>query len=100
MAENTLGKKLVDSKDDPDAVVRIFGDEYQVKAKIVVLNSFSAHADRNELLNYFSQYDKNQLENIFLVHGDYDQQLAFQEGLKGVGFNNIDIPEKGREVVL
>lgn len=100
MAENTLGKRLVEAKDDPNAVVRIFGDEYKVRAKIVVLNSFSAHADRNELLDYFSRYDKSQLENIFLVHGDYDQQTAFQDGLKSSGFNNISIPEKGYEIEL
>lgn len=97
MAENTLGKRLVESKDDLNAVVRIYGDEYRVKAKIVVLNSFSAHADENELLNYFSQFDKSNIENIFLVHGDYDQQLIFQDALKNKGFKNISIPEKGNE---
>ena len=100
MAENTLGRRLIESKDDPNAIVRIFGDEYKVKAKIVVLNSFSAHADRNELLDYFTKYDKSQLENIFLVHGDYDQQTAFQEGLTKNGFNNITIPQKGFEIQI
>jgi metallo-beta-lactamase family protein len=100
MAENTLGRRLVESKDDPNAIVRIFGDEFKVKAKIVVLNSFSAHADRNELLDYFSKYDKSQLENIFLVHGDYDQQTAFQDGLTNNGFNNITIPQKGFEIQI
>ncbi len=100
MAENTLGKRLVDAKDDPNAVVRIFGDEYKVKAKIVVLNSFSAHADRNELLDYYRQFDKSQLENIFLVHGDYDQQLALKDGLINSGFSNISVPEKGFEIQL
>jgi metallo-beta-lactamase family protein len=100
MAENTLGKKLVDSKDDLNAVVRIFGDEYKVRAKIIVLNSFSAHADRNELLAYYSLFDKNQLENIFLVHGDYDQQIALRDGLTNADFKNISIPEKGKEVEI
>ena len=100
MAENTLRKRLVESKDDSNAVVRIFGDEYRVKAKIVVLNSFSAHADENELLNYFTQFDKSNIEKIFLVHGDYNQQLVFQDALKKNGFKNISIPEKGNEVQL
>jgi len=48
-------------------------------------------------LNYFSQFDKSNIENIFLVHGDYDQQLIFQDALKNKGFKNISIPEKGNE---
>ena len=37
---------------------------------------------------------------IFLVHGDYNQQLVFQDALKKNGFKNISIPEKGNEVQL
>lgn len=40
MAEHTLGRRLIEAKDEEDATVRIFGDEYNVHAKIVVLNSF------------------------------------------------------------
>jgi metallo-beta-lactamase family protein len=100
MAENTLGKRLVDLKDTTNGSVKIFGDEYNVKAKIVVLNSFSAHADRNELMAYFNKFDKNRLEQIFLVHGDYDQQEAFNHSLKNANFKNIDIPQKGDEVQI
>jgi len=100
MAADTLGRRLVESKDDPDARVKIFGDWYKVKAKIEILDSFSAHADRDELLAYFGKYDKSQLEQIFLVHGDYDQQQALQQGLTANGFKNISIPEKGSEIEL
>lgn len=100
MAENTLGKRLVDLKDTVNGMVRIFGDDYKVKAKIVVLNSFSAHADKNELIAYFNKFDKNKLEQIFLVHGDYDQQEAFNQSLKNSNFKNIDIPQKGDEMQI
>lgn len=94
MAPDTLGRRLVESKNAENAVVRIFGDEYKVKAKIVVLNSFSAHADKNDLMTYFRQYDKSMLEQIFLVHGDYDQQQIFGKSLNDNGFENVLIPKK------
>ncbi len=50
-AENTLGKKLV--MKEPQ--VNILGEPHTLKAEVVVLNSFSGHADRNELLAYRAQ---------------------------------------------
>ena len=90
-AENTLGKKLIDKATE----VNIFGDEYKVKAEVIVMNSFSAHADSNELTDYSSKFDRNKLKNIFLVHGDYDQQLKYSDRLKTAGFKNISIPSRG-----
>ncbi|MEP7146400.1 MAG: MBL fold metallo-hydrolase [bacterium] len=97
MAEHTLGRRLVEARNVENAAVRIFGDEYYVHSKIVVLNSFSAHADRDELLSYFNQFDRNQMQKIFLVHGELDQQEAFQSGLRGLNFKDIEIPFKGQE---
>jgi Cft2 family RNA processing exonuclease len=54
--------------------------------------SFSAHADRNELLAYFNQFDRNRLKKVFLVHGDLDQAEKFFGGLKEQGFKNVAIP--------
>jgi metallo-beta-lactamase family protein len=100
MAPDTLGRRLVESKDIEYPKVKIFGDEYRVKAKVIVLNSFSAHADRNELLNYFKKFNKDELEGVFLVHGDPDQQEAFKDTLDNNGFKNILMPEKGTEVEI
>jgi metallo-beta-lactamase family protein len=90
-AENTLGRKIVER----EPVVKIFGEEYCLKAEVVVMNSLSAHADSNELLGYFNQFDKDRVQNIFLVHGDLDQQQKFCTRLRSIGYNNITIPEKG-----
>lgn len=100
MAEHTLGRRLIESRDEENAMVRIFGDEYYVHAKIVVLNSFSAHADREELLAYFDNFDRNNLQKIFLVHGEIDMQEALQSGLKSMNFKDVEIPVKGMEVSL
>ncbi|MCB0723760.1 MAG: MBL fold metallo-hydrolase [Ignavibacteriae bacterium] len=98
MAEHTLGRRLVEARDQEDPKVKIFGDTHEVNAKIVVLNSFSAHADRNELLDYFDKFNRDRLRSVFLVHGELDQQEALKEGLTDKGFRNILIPEKGEEV--
>lgn len=90
-AENTLGRKIVER----EPVLKIFGEEYNLKAEVVVMNSLSAHADSNELVCYTKQLDKSRVQNIFLVHGDNDQQIKYMERLKKEGFENVSIPEKG-----
>jgi metallo-beta-lactamase family protein len=90
-AEYTLGRKIVER----EPVIKIFGDEYNLKAEVIVMNSLSAHADSNELINYCKQFDRSRLHNFFIVHGDYDQQVKFQDRLKSIDIENISIPEKG-----
>ena len=97
MAEHTLGRRLVESRNIENPTVKIFGDEYNMKAKVVVLNSFSAHADRDELITYFDNFDRDMLKSVYLVHGEIDQQEALKEALMKKQFRNIEIPEKGNE---
>jgi len=90
-AEHTLGKRIIERQ----PIIKIFGEEYELKSEIVVLNSLSAHADSDELLRYCSLFDKGRLQKIFLLHGDFDQQLKFKERLVENGFNDVEIPHKG-----
>jgi len=78
--------------------VKIFGEVYKRRAEVVVLNSFSAHADGNELLTYIGQFDKKQLQQIFLVHGEYERALDFQSGLRDRGYAHVEIPVRGQKV--
>jgi metallo-beta-lactamase family protein len=94
-AENTLGKKLVMK----EPVVNIFGEPHEVRAEVAVLNSFSGHADRNELLAYLGKFRRS-LRQIFLVHGDLDQAEKLSSGLREIGFSNISIPARGDSAVL
>jgi metallo-beta-lactamase family protein len=87
-AEHTLGRRLVEQEKE----VTIFGEVHERKCEVVVMNSFSAHADRNELLTYFNHFDRKRLKNVFLVHGDPDQAEKFSGGLKEQGFKNVAIP--------
>jgi metallo-beta-lactamase family protein len=91
MAQNTLGRKIVDG----EKVVNIFGEPHEVRAEVKVLGSFSAHADRNELLHHIDKFDRPQMKNIFLVHGEYDAQVSLADGIRGAGFKQTEIPKSG-----
>ena len=95
-AENTLGKKLVMR----EPVVNIHGEPREVKAEVVVLNSFSGHADKNELLAYMSNFDRKRVRKVFLVHGDLDQAEKLGNGLQQGGFDGIVIPSRGDSIGL
>lgn len=95
-AQHTLGRRITEKEE----TVKIFGQEYNLNAEVIVLNSFSAHADADELIDYVNQFDKKMLKHIFLVHGDYDQQEIFKNRLLENGFPKVSIPEKGDVFVL
>jgi metallo-beta-lactamase family protein len=95
-AEHTLGKRLVLR----EPTVNIFGEPHDLKATVTVLNSFSGHADRNELLDYVRRFDTTSMKEIFLVHGDLDQAEKLREGLGGTGFQNVSIPALGEKATL
>jgi metallo-beta-lactamase family protein len=95
-AENTLGRKLIDGEKN----VNILGDEYTVNAEVIVLESFSAHADANELIDYCSKFDKSRMQKLFIVHGEIDQQQIFKNHLETIGFQNVLIPKPGDTVSL
>lgn len=94
MAKNTLGKRIVERH----RRVKIFGESFQLKAEVEVINAFSAHADKNELLEYVLK-TKGRLKNIFLVHGDMDQSEALALSLKNNGLKAY-IPKKFETVIL
>jgi metallo-beta-lactamase family protein len=95
-AEHTLGRRIVEREPE----VKIFGEEYKLNAEVIVFNSLSAHADSDELIDYCSNFDKSKMQNIFLVHGDIDQQEKFKKRLETINFLNITIPSRSEEFIL
>jgi metallo-beta-lactamase family protein len=95
-AQHTLGRKIMDK----EKTVKIFGDEYSLNAEVIVLESFSAHADARELVDYCGKFDKQKLKNIFLVHGEYDQQEKFKKNLDSLELKNVLIPQRGENLEL
>jgi len=89
-AEHTLGRRIVEKQPH----LKIFGREYKLKAKVVVLNGFSAHADRDELARLYQPMAAG-CRRAFLVHGEPDQMVAMQEQMRASGFAAVDMPEAG-----
>jgi len=95
MAKDTLGRRIVERQKK----VKIFGEEQRLKARVEVFDAFSAHADRNELLEYVDN-TKDSLQGVFVVHGEEKQSQALAEGIKGLGIQNVLIPDFGEEVTI
>lgn len=95
-AENTPGGLLMSGAEK----IRLFGKELQVKARIVRMESFSAHGDYKEMINYLRSQDKNKLRKIFLVHGNQDALTGFKEHLLNEQYMEVLIPHLGESVEL
>jgi len=94
-AIGTLGRQIIDGAKK----VRILGQEYQVKAKIVQIHGFSAHADKNELLNWLNKF-KQPPREIFVVHGEPRSAQAFGNFLKEQTACQVAVPEYEQEITL
>lgn len=76
--------------------LRLFGEMYPVKAAVKTMDSFSAHADQTEMIDFIDVH-KKVLKKLFLVHGEYDTQKAFKYKLVGEGYEKVEIPDLGFE---
>lgn len=80
--------------------VRIFRQEFDVKARIESIRSMSAHADYDDLCQFLACQNKDEVKTIFIVHGEYDVQIEFQNRLRKKGFHDVDIPRMHATVKL
>ncbi len=74
--------------------VNMFGKTYTVKADIKVVESYSAHADYKEMMQYLSCQDARKVRELILVHGEPESMQAWKEHLHGRGFSSIRIPNQ------
>jgi metallo-beta-lactamase family protein len=85
----SLGGRLVAGEKQ----VHIFGKPADVRAEVVSIASYSAHADYNEMLEFLSCQDASKVKKVFLVHGELPAQEKFKERLQEKGFATVVIPE-------
>jgi metallo-beta-lactamase family protein len=95
-ADHTLGKRLIDREER----VRIFGEWHRRRAEVVVMNSYSAHADEPGMVGFLSTLDRGRLKRTFLVHGAPERQRLMGEALTAAGFPHVSAPAHGESVVL
>ncbi|MDH4203738.1 MAG: MBL fold metallo-hydrolase [Phycisphaerae bacterium] len=77
-AVGTLGRTIVDSQ--PGDEVRILGQHYPVRANIVQVHGFSAHADKVEILTWL-RHIKKPPRKVFVVHGEKEAAHSFRDYL-------------------
>lgn len=95
-APDTLGRRLVEGQ----STVKIFGETYTLRAEVAVINGFSAHADRPELLEWAGYMDPPP-SHTFIVHGEEEASFALADGLRRAhGFNDVVVPELGQRVTV
>jgi len=86
-AVGTLGRSIVNGAEK----VRILGTRYPVKARVVKIGGFSAHADRDELLGWLSKLDIPP-RGVFVVHGEADSAKAFGNYIRKTTGWNVTVP--------
>jgi metallo-beta-lactamase family protein len=83
-AEHTLGRRIVERR----PTLRIFGDDVPLRARVEIINGYSAHADRQELGSWIDRVRERSpnLRQVWLVHGEPPAQdeLATTLGAKGL----------------
>lgn len=87
-AEGTRGRQLLEGAHE----VKILGKYVPVKAKILHIESLSAHADQPELLEWVSDI-KNIPEEVFLVHGERLASDALRVKIQDQYNWNVHIPK-------
>jgi metallo-beta-lactamase family protein len=71
--------------------VRLFGETRQLVANVEIMDSFSAHADEQEMISFISN-QKDRVRKVFLVHGNNTARKSFVTALKNEGFKEVLMP--------
>jgi metallo-beta-lactamase family protein len=94
-AMGTLGRSIVDGIKE----VRILGEKRSIKAKIIRIHGFSAHADRNELLDWLKEMEAPP-RGIFVVHGETESARSFSNFVRKQTGWKVTVPEYQDEIIL
>ncbi|WP_234087505.1 MBL fold metallo-hydrolase RNA specificity domain-containing protein [Azonexus sp. R2A61] len=95
-AAGTLGRRLVDGA----KLVRIFGEQIPVRARICTVGGLSAHADQAALLHWLSGFHQPPAR-LFVMHGEASASADFAEAVRRqLGWHDVAIPQPGSFVSL
>jgi metallo-beta-lactamase family protein len=96
MAENTLGRAIAERRPE----VTVFGNKYPLRARVKILNTFSAHADYEDIRKFVARMDLDRLRKVFLVHGESDALSNLEQILRKEGVRDVEIAEPEREYTV
>jgi metallo-beta-lactamase family protein len=86
-----LGRRIVERR----PIIKVFGDEVALRARVEVLNGYSAHGDRMELRVWLDTVRRTSksLGPVWLVHGEEKAQTALADSLRTDGYS-VDAPAR------
>ena len=72
--------------------MRIFGEFYDNRARVEVLQGFSGHGDRDDLLDWVGAMNQKP-KRTFLVHGEEQSAFALADSMKERYQLDVAVPE-------
>lgn len=90
LVEGSIGRRILDGA----RRVKIFSENVSVKAQVIAIGGFSAHADQPKLLNWLDKIKRKPSE-IIITHGEINQQLGLSEAIESKFQANCKIPKFG-----
>ncbi len=94
-APNTLGRRIAEKQ----PYVKIFGEQFPLRAEVYTLYGYSAHGDRDDLLDW-ARPGAEQIRRAFVIHGDPKPAEALADGLRHLGYRRVDVPRRGDSITL
>lgn len=88
-AGGTRGQKLLQGS----SAIRIFGQDFDVKASIHKLPGFSAHADYSEMVSWLRETQDFHPKKVFVVHGEPDAADEFRIHLQDEFNWDVSVPD-------
>jgi len=80
--------------------ITMFGEELPVKAKVIVIDAYSAHGDQEEMFSFLRNQIPGKLRKVFLVHGEEGEMQVFRAAWLEKGFQDVFIPARGEQFSL
>jgi len=94
-AEGSLGRQILDGAPK----VTIFGEEVEVKCQKIQIESYSAHADQNQILEWIKPIRLN-LKKIFIVQGEENAMNVLAQKIRDEMAIETIIPSFGDYFML
>jgi metallo-beta-lactamase family protein len=94
-AAGTLGRRIVDGAQS----VRLFGEDYPVKARVFTIGGLSAHADRSALLGWLGHFRQPPRQS-WVVHGEPLSAHALRDAIEETLHWDASVPQAGQTVSL
>lgn len=94
-AAGTMGRLLQEGIKS----VRIFDQDVPVRAKVVMIEGYSAHKDMNALLDFVNEM-KATLKKVFIVHAELGAGLFFAQRVRDYVGVEAQVPKSGDEIEI